>query len=280
MSELTLPAIDFNALLDQYLLPWGLKALLALGILLIGLWLSRFVVRIGKRLMRRTGMDPMLGSFIGSILQVLLMLVVVIAALDQLGVQTTSLVAMIGAAGLAIGLALQNSLSNFAAGVMLIIFKPFKVGDFVQAGGTSGVVEEIRIFNTVVRSPDNHEITIPNGQIYDGVIVNLTARATRRIDLVIGISYDDDIRKARDLIESILAADERILKDPAATVGVLELADSSVNLFVRPWVETPKWGDVRSALLERIKTSFDENGITIPYPQTELHIRQALTDKI
>ncbi|MBD3619998.1 MAG: mechanosensitive ion channel [Chromatiales bacterium] len=266
--------IDFNALLEQYLIPWGIKLALALAILLIGLWVVRIVVKMARRVMSRAGADPMLSSFLGSILKGLLLIAVVIAALDQVGVQTTSLIAVLGAAGLAVGLALQGSLSNFAAGIMLVVFKPFKVGDFIEAAGTAGIVEEIRIFNSVVYSPDNREITIPNGQIYNGVIVNVTARPQRRIDLVVGISYDDDIRKAREIVETILRSDERVLQDPEPTVGVMDLADSSINLYVRPWVNSADFWTVRGDLLERIKTEFDAAGITIPFPQSEITVRQ------
>lgn len=266
--------IDFNALLEQYLIPWGIKLALALAILLIGLWVVRIVVKMARRVMSRAGADPMLSSFLGSILRGLLLIAVVIAALDQVGVQTTSLIAVLGAAGLAVGLALQGSLSNFAAGIMLVVFKPFKVGDFIEAAGTAGIVEEIRIFNSVVRSPDNREIIIPNGQIYNGVIVNVTARPQRRIDLVVGISYDDDIRKARGILETILRSDGRVLQDPEPTVGVMDLADSSINLYVRPWVNSADFWTVRGDLLERIKTEFDAAGITIPFPQSEITVRQ------
>ncbi|HDP88607.1 MAG TPA: mechanosensitive ion channel [Thioalkalivibrio sp.] len=267
--------IDFNALLEQYAIPWGIRLVVALAVLLIGLWVVRIAVKISRRLMTKAGADPMLSSFLGSLLRGLLVLAVVIASLDQLGVQTTSLIAVLGAAGLAVGLALQGSLSNFAAGIMLIVFKPFKVGDFIEAAGTAGVVEEIRIFNSMVRSPDNREITIPNGQIYDGVIVNITARPHRRIDLVVGISYDDDIRKAREIVERILKDDERVLEDPAPSVGVMDLADSSINLYVRPWVNSADFWVTRGDLLERIKTEFDAAGITIPFPQREITLHQA-----
>jgi small conductance mechanosensitive channel len=222
--------------------------------------------------MARAALDDMLTKFVSNILYTVLLVVVAIAALDQLGVQTTSLLAVLGAAGLAVGLALKDSLANFASGVMLIIFRPFKVGDFIEAAGIAGVVEEVRIFSTIMRTGDNRGIIIPNGQIYGGPIVNVTARPTRRIDMVFGIGYEDDIRKARQLIEAELAADERILEDPAPVVMVAELADSSVNINVRPWVNTGDYWDVRGNLLERIKLSFDENGISIPYPQRDVHM--------
>lgn len=265
---------DYVAIFEQYVLPWGGRALIALAILLLGLWAVKIVVGVSRRVMNKAGADPMLSGFLGSILKGLLLIAVFIAVLDQLGVQTTSLIAVLGAAGLAVGLALQGSLSNFAAGVMLIVFKPFRVGDFVEVAGTAGTVETIRIFSTLITSPDNREVTIPNGQIYNGVIVNVTARDKRRIDLVIGISYDDDIRKAREIIEDIIGQDERVLDEPAYSIGVMELADSSVNLYVRPWTKKEDWWLTRGDLLERIKTEFDANGITIPFPQRELIVHQ------
>jgi small conductance mechanosensitive channel len=177
-----------------------------------------------------------------------------------------------GAAGLAVGLALQGSLQNFAAGVMLIIFRPFKAGDYVDAGGTSGTVETIKIFNTVLKTPDNREVIVPNGAIYGGTITNFSARATRRIDMVFGIGYGDDIRKAKEVIKAILESDERILKDPEPLIAVGELGDNSVNFNVRPWVNSGDYWPVKFDLNERIKLAFDENGISIPYPQMDVHM--------
>jgi small conductance mechanosensitive channel len=217
----------------------------------------------------------MLARFLGNILYAVLLVAVIIAAVDQLGVNTTSLLAVFGAAGLAVGLALQNSLSNFSAGVMLIIFRPFKVGDFIEAAGVTGVVEEVQIFNTLLKTPDNREIIVPNGQIYSGTITNFSARDTRRIDLVFGIGYDDDIKKAKQLIEQIMTADDRILKEPAAAVALGELADSSVNINVRPWVKSENYWPVRADLLENVKAAFDANGISIPFPQRDVHMKPA-----
>ena len=261
--------------LDLYVIPWALRILIAAAIFFIGKWLAARLTRLVRNMMDRGGMDTMLSDFLGNILYALLLAVVAIAGLDHLGVQTTSLLAVLGAAGLAVGLALKDSLANFSSGVMLIVFRPFNVGDFIEAAGVSGVVEKVSIFNTVLRTGDNREIIVPNGQIYGGTIVNLSARDTRRIDLVIGIGYDDDIRKAKGLLEAILGADERILKDPAPAVSVGELADSSVNLNVRPWVASGDYWGVRSDLLETIKTRFDAEGISIPFPQREVHLHQA-----
>ncbi len=259
-------------MVNTYLVPWSLRIIMALVVFVIGRWVAKVVVRIIERMMKKARMDDMLTAFLGNILYTVLLLVVVIAALDQLGVQTTSLLAVFGAAGLAIGLALKDSLANFSSGVLLIIFRPFKVGDFIEAAGQSGVVEEVRIFSTVLRTGDNREIIVPNGHIYGGPIVNYSARATRRIDLVMGIGYDDDIRKAKQLIVEAFAADDRILKDPAPAVSVAELADSSINLNVRPWVNSAEYWNVRSDLLQNIKQSFDANGISIPYPQRDVHM--------
>jgi small conductance mechanosensitive channel len=199
-------------------------------------------------------------------------LVVVIAALDRLGINTSSVLAIFAAAGLAVGLAMKDSLSNFAAGVMLVLFKPFKAGDFIEAAGSAGVVEKLRIFNTVMRSGDNREITIPNSQIYGGTIVNFSARETRRIDLIFGIGYGDDIRLAKTLLEQAMAEDERILKDPEPVILLMELADSSVNLAVRPWVNAADYWVVRSDLLQRVKEKFDAQGVSIPFPQRDIHL--------
>ena len=200
-----------------------------------------------------------------------MLLVVIIASLNQLGVDTTSLIALIGAAGLAVGLALQGTLQNFAAGVMLIIFRPFKTGDFVEAGGCAGIVENVSIFNTVMRTGDNKEVTIPNGAIYGGTITNYSAKPTRRVDLVFGIGYDDDIKKAKAILEQLMNDDERILSDPAPLVAVGELADSSVNFNVRPWVNSADYWGVYFDLTENVKLAFDAAGISIPYPQMDVH---------
>jgi len=255
---------------------WAINVLFALAIFFIGRQVAKLVIKITRRILSRSRMDEMLVNFILSILSGVLLLVVIIASLDRLGVDTTSLVALIGAAGLAIGLSLQDSLKNFAAGVMLIIFRPFKAGDFVEAAGTSGVVETISIFSSTFRTPDNRSIIIPNGAIYSDVITNYSARDTRRIDLVIGISYDDDIRKAKDVAEAVIKADERVLEDPVPFIGVAELGASSVDLHIRPWVKSTDYFATMCDLKEKIKIAYDENGISIPYPQTDLHVHQVM----
>ncbi len=268
-------SIDIQEIISSYVIPWGINIILALAVFVIGRWLANMIVRGVKRLMKKANMDKALIGFLSSILNAVLLVVVVIAALEQLGVNTTSVLAVFAAAGLAVGLALKDSLSNFSAGVMLIIFKPFKVGDFVEAAGIAGVVEVIRIFNTQLRTGDNREIIVPNAQIYGGIITNFSAREQRRIDMVIGIGYEDDIRAAKQILEEILQAEERVLKEPAPVILVSELGESSVDLAVRPWVNSADYWDIRSDLLETIKREFDAKGISIPYPQRDVHLQQA-----
>ncbi len=263
---------DINQLISTYAIPWGINIVFALAIFIVGRIIIKAIVNLIRKILQRTGMDAILINFVSSIVKSALLLFVIIAALDQLGVDTTSLIALLGAAGLAVGLALQNSLQNFASGVLLIIFRPFKTGDFVEAGGTAGIVESITIFNTVMRTGDNREVIVPNGAIYNGNIINYSARDTRRIDMVFGIGYEDDIRKAKEIMLDILGSDERILRDPEPLVAVAELADSSVNFNVRPWVKNDDYWPVRFDLTEKIKLAFDDNGISIPYPQMDVHI--------
>ncbi len=270
MADLNLDQINYY--IDTYAIPWGIKIVMAILVFYIGRMIARMVIRLLKKVMQKSAVDEMLIKFLADMTYAVLLVAVVIAALDQLGVNTTSLLAILAAAGLAIGLALKDSLSNFAAGVMLIMFRPFKVGDFIEAGGTSGTVDTVNIFNTVLKTGDNREITIPNSGIYGGMITNYSARPTRRIDMVIGIGYDDDLNKARELITAVMADEERILKDPEPAISLAELADSSVNLNVRPWVNSADYWGVRSALLENIKNAFDKNGVSFPYPQQDVHM--------
>lgn len=263
--------IDIAQLIQTYVLPWGINIVMALAIFIIGKYVVRIMTNIAKKLMTKAKVDSILVNFIGSIINTVLLLFVVIASLDQLGVDTTSLIALIGAAGLAIGLALQGSLQNLASGVMLIIFRPFNAGDLVEAAGVTGVVEQIGIFTTTMRSGDNREIIVPNGSIFGGTITNLSKRSTRRVDMVFGIGYDDDIKKAKEIISRILAEDERVLNEPAPLVAVGELADSSVNFNVRPWCSTADYWGVYFDTHEKIKLTFDAEGISIPYPQMDIH---------
>ncbi|MBW7861566.1 MAG: mechanosensitive ion channel [Rhodocyclaceae bacterium] len=267
-------ALTQPGLVDLYLIPWTIKLVTAALIWFVGKWVAARLADLVRKLMTRAAIDVMLVQFLGNLLHAVLIVVVIIAALDHLGVPTTSMLAVFGAAGLAVGLALRDSLSNFAAGIMLILFRPFRVGDFIEAGGVSGVPEEIRIFSTVMRTPDNRIIIVPNGQIANGTIINFNAKPTRRVDLVFAISYKDDIGTAKAIIERVLSADERILTDPAPLVAVADLAESSVNLNVRPWVRTEDFWLVRADVLERVKTALEAEGITIPFPQRDLHVHE------
>lgn len=255
-------------------MPWGINIVLALLVFIFGKWIAKIVSNLIGKALAKTNMDDMLIKFILSIVNTLLLFFVVIASLSQLGIDTTSLIALIGAAGLAIGLALQNSLQNFAAGVMLIIFKPFKNGDLIEAGGVFGVVEEVGIFTSTLASLDNKEIIIPNGQIMGGSITNFSAKDTRRVDMVFGIGYGDDLKKAKDILVRIMEEDERILKDPEYTVAVSELGDSSVNFVVRPWVKADDYWDVLWDTTEKVKLTFDAEGISIPFPQMDVHLHK------
>ena len=250
--------------------------IVAVIILTAGWKIAKLLRDMIVALLARKNVDAMLVSFTGNIAYIAMLLFVVIAALGQLGVQTTSIIAMIGAAGLAIGLSLQSSLSNVAAGMMIIFFRPFKVGDHIEAAGVSGTVEGIQIFSTQLRSADNKAITVPNASITAGNIVNYSAKSERRVDLVFGISYDDDIRKVKGILKELLDKDDRILKDPEPVIAVSELADYSVNLVVQPWVRTDDYWDVYWGLMETVKLRFDEEGISIPYPQNDVHVHQAV----
>ena len=267
---------DFvSNLLDQglmWLSVYGLRLVVALLILAIGNMLAKKLGAFLGRILEKRSIDPTLIPFIRGIVHYILLAVIIIAALGQLGINVTSFLAILGAAGLAIGLALKDSLSNFASGVMLIIFRFFKVGDYVTVAGTSGTVETINIFNTELVSPDNQKIYVPNSSIMGNEIVNVTANETRRLDLVVGISYQDDIDRARSVIKSVLDAEPRLLDDPEPVIAVSELGESSVNLVIRPWVKTSEYWPVRFELIERIKTSLDQEGITIPFPQMDVHM--------
>lgn len=257
--------------IDVYVIPWVINIALAIAIFVIGRMVVKFLVSLLGKVLRKGKMEDILVNFISAIANVLLLLVVIVASLDQLGVDTTSLIALVGAAGLAVGLALQGSLQNFAAGVMLIVFRPFKEGDFIEAAGVAGVVEKISIFNTIMRTGDNKEVIVPNGNIYSGVITNYSARDTRRVDMVFGIGYGDDLKKAKALLEEIVTSDERVLQDPAPVIAVSELADSSVNFVVRPWVKSADYWAVKFDTTESVKLRFDQEGISIPFPQMDVH---------
>lgn len=258
----------------EVIVSWGTRLIAAALILLIGNWLAKWAGAIFAKLMERHGVEVTLSKFLRNIIYYALLAAVVIAAAGQLGINTSSFLAVVGAAGLAIGLALKDSLANFSSGVMLILFRPFKVGDAVTVAGETGAVEEITIFNTVMNTPDNQRKIIPNGLITNGPITNITANDRRRVDMVFGVSYDDDIKQVREILTSIVNQAPGVLSEPAPTIAVAELADSSVNFVVRPWVKTADYWDVKFSLTEKIKLAFDEAGISIPYPQQDVHLHQ------
>jgi len=253
---------------------YGVKVIAALAIFIIGRWVAKGFRKIAERLMEKRNVDPTITGFVGNLTYVMLLVFVIIAALGQLGIQTTSFIAILGAAGLAIGLALQGSLANFAAGFLMLIFRPFKVGDYVEAAGVAGTVEVIQIFTTTLKTPDNKTVIVPNSNVTGDNIVNWTVKGTRRVDMVFGIGYDDDIDKAKQILTDVLSKDERILKDPAMLIAVSELADSSVNFVVRPWVNIADYWGVYFDAMENVKKAFDEAGISIPYPQQDVHMYQ------
>ena len=267
----------------ERLMDWGAvygtlvswKILGAVAIFVLGRLLATFFANLVGRLMEKSRADYTLTGFVKNLTRISLLVFTVIAALGALGVETTPLIAVIGAAGLAVGFALQSSLSNIASGIMLVVFQPFKVGNYINAGGTSGVVEEIRIFNTILRTFDNRKIIVPNSRVTADNITNYSAKETRRIDLEFSIGYGDDLKLTRSILERIVKADGRILKDPAPEIGVLKLGESSVDFFVRPWVKASDYWPVKCDLLEKVKLTFDDEGISIPFPQRDVHLYQA-----
>jgi len=267
-----LEAGKMSEMLDTYVIPWGINIVMAIIIYIVGKMIVGVLINVFGKVMARSKYDDMLIDFVKAIVNAVLMLFVIVASLDQLGIDTTSMVAILAAAGLAIGLSLQGSLQNFAAGVMLLVFRPFKAGDFIDAGGAMGTVKSISIFSTIMTTPDNKELIVPNGAIYGGNITNFSAKETRRVDMVVGIGYDADLKKAKDVLLAMVAADERILKDPAPTVAVAELADSSVNFVVRPWVASADYWAVKFDFTEAVKLRFDAEGISIPFPQMDVHL--------
>ena len=253
---------------------YGLKVVAAVVILVVGRWVAIGIRNLVKRLMRKSGVDDTITTFTANLTYVALLAFVVLAALGQLGIQTTSFIAILGAAGLAVGLALQGSLANFAAGFLMIIFRPFRVGDYVEGGGAAGTVEQIEIFTTTLKTPDNKTVIIPNAKMTGDNIVNWSAKGTRRVDMVFGIGYGDDIDQAKKIIAEVLAADARILKEPPPQIALAELADSSVNINVRPWVQAGDYWAVYADTMEKVKKAFDANRISIPFPQRDVHLYQ------
>lgn len=258
-------------------LSFGGKLLLAILIFYVGRIVARILTRGARKLMQAQEVDKILETFVCNMIYWLIMVFVIIAAINQIGIETTSLIAVMGAAGLAVGLALQGSLSNFAAGVLIVIFRPYRVGDFVEAAGISGAVVQVQILTTILKTGDNKQIVVPNAQIMDSIITNYSANDTRRIDMVVGVSYEDNLDKVRRTIEDIVRAEERVLDDPECLIAVAELADSSVNFYVRPWVKTSDYWAVRFHLTETIKKRFDDEGISFPFPQQDVHLYQQPT---
>lgn len=254
------------------LIGYSIKLIAAIAIFVVGQFIAKIIKKIIAKILNKRGVDLAVISFVASLTYGLVLMVAVIAAISHLGFNTTSLVAIIGAAGLAIGLALQGSLSNFASGVLIISLRPFKSGDFVQVSGISGIVEEILIFSTKLRTGDNKSVIIPNGSITSGTITNYSAKPTRRVDLIIGVSYNANLAQTKQVLSDVVTRHALILKDQAITIGVSELADNSVNLVVRPWVKSEDYWPVYFDLLENIKVALDEAGIEIPYPQLSLHM--------
>ena len=259
--------------LYKYLAANGMNVLYALIIFVIGRWVAKLISELVEKAMVKAKIDAILHKFVKNVVYLGLLAFVIVAALERIGVEMAHFAVVLGAAGLAIGLAFSGSLSNFAAGFLLVIFKPFKVGDVVEISGKLGVVKQIQMFNTVLDSPDNVRIIIPNAQVTGGNILNYTINGRRRVDLVIGVSYEDDLKKTREVIEGVIAQEGRVLKEPAPVVAVKELADSSVNFVVRPWINAVDYWDVYFDMTEKIKIALDSAGITIPFPQRDVHVK-------
>ena len=264
VEEITTKGVDL-------IFAYGPKILLAIITLVIGLWIIRIIVKSFRKVLGKRKIEKSLESFLGSLVSIILKILLFISVIGMLGVETTSFVAILAAAGFAIGLALQGSLGNFAGGVLILLFKPFKVGDFIEAQGEMGSIKNIQIFNTIMTTGDNKTVIIPNGPLSNGNITNYSTEDTRRVDMVFGIGYDDDIKKAKTLLEKLVKADKRVLQDQANLVAVGELADSSVNFKVRVWVKAADYWDVNHDFLETVKLTFDKEGISIPYPQMDIH---------
>lgn len=265
---------NYFEMAQTYIAQYGMKIIGALAILIIGLWVAKIITKIFKKVLVKKEVDSTLIKFFTSMVSMALTAFVIIAAISQAGVETTSFIAVLGAAGLAVGLALQGSLSNFASGVMLIIFKPIKVGDYVEGGGNQGIVEEIGIFITTLISLDNKVIYVPNAKMTSDNIINYSTKDTRRVDLVFGVGYGEDLDKVRSAIDEALSANTKILKDPKPDILVSELADSSVNFEVRPWCNSADYWDIYYGVTEDIKKKFVEKGLEIPFPQRDVHIHQ------
>lgn len=277
MNETSIPdfGIDWAGLYDKVMITgvdFSINVITAILVFYIGRVVARAVTSAVRKLMTARNVDPILESFVTNLAYYTLMLVVIVAAIDRLGLQTTSLIAVLGAAGLAVGLAMQGSLANFASGVLIVMFRPYRVGDWVEAAGVAGTIMQVQILTTVMKTGDNKQIIVPNGQIMGAIITNYSANETRRVDMTFGVSYSDDIDKVRAVIQEVVDADERVLKDPSCVIVVGALADSSVNFYVRPWVKTADYWAVMWDLTEAIKKRFDDEAISIPFPQRDVHI--------
>jgi len=277
MDEVKLPDLGFSwdeaiTIIKTSGVDFAINLVTAIIIFYVGRMIVRLLTRGLRKVMERQKVDLTLVTFASNLVSMILLIIVIIAAISALGIQTTSFIAILGAAGLAVGLALQGSLSNFAAGVLIVLFRPYKVGDWVEAAGISGSVEQVQILTTVLKTGDNKQVIVPNSQIMDSVITNYSANDTRRVDMVVGVSYGDDLDKVRSTVQELVAADDRVLDEPACTIAVSELADSSVNFVVRPWVKTSDYWAVLFDLTEAIKKRFDEKGISFPFPQQDVHL--------
>ena len=263
-----------DANIVDMLIGFAINLVIALAIFIVGRWIARIVQNTLEKILRTRGVDDVLVDFLGTIAAALVIIIAVVAAFDTLGIPATSFLAIIGAAGLAIGLALKDSLSNFASGVMLVLFRPFTKGDFIDAGGVTGTVDEVRLVSTTLVTPDNKLITVPNALMYTSTITNYSAHDTRRLDMVIGVGYDDDLKLVASVLERICAEHPQVLEKPATGVFVSNLGDSSVDFGVRPWVKTEDYWGVRAQLLETAKVELEAAGCNIPYPQTDVHLHQ------
>jgi len=260
------------------LINWGLNIVIAAVIFFGGKWVAHIIQNMLEKLLRKRDLDDVLVDFLGNIVYALVLVVAVVAAFDQLGIPATSFLAIIGAAGLAIGLALKDSLSNFASGVMLALFRPFTKGDFIEAAGVSGSVDEIRLVSTTLTTPDNKLVIVPNSAIYNDAITNYSAKDTRRLDMIFGVGYDDDLKIVADILERICAGHPKVLDEPATGIFISNLGDSSVDFAVRPWVKTEDYWGVHADLLKTGKVELEAAGCNIPYPQTDVHLHQASQD--
>jgi len=262
----------------EMLTGWAAKIIIALVIYIIGKWVANKLTQLIRKLMDSRSVDPTLVNFLANIVYAVLLVAVILASLDTLGLPITSLLAIVGAAGLAVGLALKDSLSNFAAGVMLVMFRPFIKGDVVEVAGVVGKVDEVRIFSTFLTTPDNKLIIIPNGQISSDTITNYTAKEMRRVDMVFGVGYDDDLKVAREVLTRVCTNHPKVLDDPALSIFVLNLGDSSVDFAVRPWTKTEDYWTVWGDILEQAKVELEAAGCNIPYPQTDVHLHKVAAD--